>query len=132
VTRSGATILTGSFTVASVSPGIFTANGNGAGVVAGTETLIDGRANGIVGTLPLYSCGTVALSCLETPIAVSGVPGRAYAATFYATGIRGAKSVQVYVAGMPVPLGYAGPQGSFAGLDQVNLSPLHPRRNRRS
>jgi uncharacterized protein (TIGR03437 family) len=40
----------------------------------------------------------------------------------YGTGIRGAQVVQAFVAGHQVPLLYAGPQGQFAGLDQVNIT----------
>ena len=31
-------------------------------------------------------------------------------------------SVQAFVAGVSVPVAYAGPQGSFAGLDQINIT----------
>ena len=42
--------------------------------------------------------------------------------TLYASGIRGAQNVQVYVAGQPVPVPYAGAQSQYAGLDQVNIA----------
>jgi uncharacterized protein (TIGR03437 family) len=118
VMRSGATVLTGSFTVAPVSPGIFTANGNGAGVVAGAASRVS--SSGATTPVAVYSCGTVAFSCLETPISLGASTDTVYI-TLYTSGIRGAKSVQAYVAGVPVPVAYAGPQGTFAGLDQVNI-----------
>jgi uncharacterized protein (TIGR03437 family) len=119
VLQSGTTVLTGSFTVASISPGIFTANGNGAGVIAGAVSRVS--AAGVTTPEALFSCGTVAYSCLETPISLGASTDTVYI-TLYGTGIRGAKSVQAYVAGASVPVSYAGPQGSFAGLDQINIT----------
>jgi uncharacterized protein (TIGR03437 family) len=119
VTQNSTTVLTGAFTVAPVSPGIFTANGNGAGVIAGAASRVS--ASGAATPVALFSCGTVAFSCLETPISLGLSTDTVYI-TLYGTGIRGGKSVQAYVAGVSVPVAFAGPQGSFAGLDQVNLS----------
>ncbi len=119
VMQSGATVLTGSFTVAPVAPGIFTANGNGAGVIAGAASRVS--AAGTTTPLALFSCATAAFSCLETPIPLGSSTDTAYI-TLYGTGIRGAKSVQAYVAGVSVPVAYAGPQGTFAGLDQINIT----------
>jgi uncharacterized protein (TIGR03437 family) len=119
VMQNGTTVLTGSFTVASAAPGIFTANGNGAGVIAGAVSRVS--AAGVTTPEALFSCGTVAYSCLETPIPLGASTDTVYI-TLYGTGIRGAKSVQAYVAGVSVPVAYAGPQGSFAGLDQINIT----------
>jgi uncharacterized protein (TIGR03437 family) len=119
VVQNGATVLTGSFTVAAVAPGIFTANGNGAGVIAGEAASV--AASGATTPLAMFACGTAAFSCLETPISVASPASTVYI-TLYGSGIRNAKSVQAYVAGVAVPVQYAGPQGSFAGLDQVNIA----------
>ncbi|HYL73522.1 MAG TPA: hypothetical protein VEU96_04920, partial [Bryobacteraceae bacterium] len=115
VMRSGAIALSGSFNVAAVSPGIYAANGNGAGVPAATAQ---------VGVTPLavFSCQAgVALSCLATPLQLGAATDTVYV-VLYGTGIRGAASVQAYVAGQTVPVLYAGAQGQFAGLDQINIS----------
>lgn len=119
VMQNGATVLTGSFTVAPVAPGIFTANGNGSGVIAGAVSRVS--ASGTTTPEALFSCGTVAFSCLETPISLGASTDTVYV-TLYGTGIRNAKAVQAYVAGVSVPVAYAGPQGSFAGLDQINIT----------
>jgi uncharacterized protein (TIGR03437 family) len=44
--------------------------------------------------------------------------------SLYGTGIRGASSdsVQVYANGVPLPIQYAGPQPTYPGLDQINVS----------
>jgi uncharacterized protein (TIGR03437 family) len=115
VMRSGATVISGSFSVAAVSPGIYAANGNGAGVPAATAQV---GAN----LLTVFSCQPgVALSCLATPLPVGTATDTLYV-TLYGTGIRGAATVQAYVAGQTVPMLYAGAQGQFAGLDQINIS----------
>jgi uncharacterized protein (TIGR03437 family) len=46
--------------------------------------------------------------------------------TLYGTGFRQAtaRDAVVQVGGMLVPVTYAGPQGGFLGLDQVNAGPL--------
>jgi uncharacterized protein (TIGR03437 family) len=119
VLRSGATVLNGSLNVAAVSPGLYSANGNGAGVAAATAV----RA-GTAGqtALPVFACQTgVALSCLSAPLSLGAATDTVYV-TLYGTGIRGAASVQAYVAGQTVPVLYAGAQGQYAGLDQINIS----------
>ncbi len=40
----------------------------------------------------------------------------------YGTGIRGAGMVQAFVAGQPALVQYAGAQGQYQGLDQVNVA----------
>jgi uncharacterized protein (TIGR03437 family) len=47
--------------------------------------------------------------------------------TLYGTGIRGRSlltDVRATVGGVPVPVTYAGTQGFYPGLDQVNIGPL--------
>ena len=118
VTRPGTTVLSGSLTIASVSPGLYAANGNGAGVAAATYF----RASAPSAAALVFSCQTgVALSCLSTPISLGAATDTAYV-TLYASGIRGAQKVQVFVAGQLVPVLFAGAQGQYAGLDQINIS----------
>ena len=118
VTRSGATVLTGTLTIAAVAPGLYSANGNGAGAAAATFT----RASAPAVAAPVFACQAgVALSCLSAPIPASTATDTVYV-TLYGTGIRGAQKVQVFVAGQPAPLLYAGAQGQYQGLDQINIS----------
>jgi uncharacterized protein (TIGR03437 family) len=114
------TSLTGSLTVATVSPGLYSANGNGAGVAAALAERV--TASGDATPLTVFSCQSgVPISCLSTPLSPGNSTGTVYV-SLYGTGIRGAGTVQAYVAGQPVPLLYAGPQGQYQGLDQVNIS----------
>jgi uncharacterized protein (TIGR03437 family) len=44
--------------------------------------------------------------------------------SLFATGLENAKSVVVSVGGQTVPVLYAGIQGTYDGLDQVNVGPV--------
>jgi uncharacterized protein (TIGR03437 family) len=109
------TTSTGTVTIADVQPGLFTFNSDG---------LVTGR---IVRVAPdgqqtqenVYvqdSAGNI----LATPVDVTN--GQVFL-VFYGTGLRRAPADQVTVSigGVNAPLAYAGPQGSFVGLDQVNV-----------
>ena len=116
VMRSGMVVLSGSLTIAAVSPGLYSANGNGAGVAAAAYF----RSSAPAAAALAFSCQAgVALSCLSTPISLGAATDIVYV-TLYASGIRGAQRVQLYVAGQPVPMLFAGAQGQYAGLDQIS------------
>jgi uncharacterized protein (TIGR03437 family) len=118
VTRGGTTALTGSLNIAAVSPGLYSANGNGAGVAAAAYV----RASTPTAGALVFSCQAgIALSCLSTPIPLGATTDTVYV-TLYGSGVRSAQSVQVYVAGQPAPVLYAGAQGTYQGLDQVNIT----------
>ena len=118
VTRGGATVLTGTLNVAAVSPGLYAANGNGAGVAAATYARSSAAGSGGL----VFACQpNSAFSCRATPISLGAASDTVYV-TLYGSGVRGAQDVQVYVAGQSVPVTYAGPQGEYAGLDQINIS----------
>lgn len=101
-------------TIASTSPGIFAANGNGQGVPAAV----------ILRVKPDNSRST------EFPF-VAGVSGFSAAPIkfgedrlfldLYATGVRGSASVQVIAGGETIAPLYAGAQPQFVGLDQVTI-----------
>ncbi len=106
----------GQLPVGAEAPGIFTANASGSGGPAAVWTL-----DGVNFMAVSNSDGTPRT-----------VPAGAFVALF-ATGIRGAyspnpsdgngvaESVQVNMGGAAVTPLYAGPQGGFVGLDQINL-----------
>ncbi len=117
-TTSGATS-SGTVQIATLAPGIFAANGNGAGAAAALALHVNPD-----GTQPVslaFQCGTAALSCTPVPIDVSGGP------TFlllFGTGIRNRSSLantKCTIGGVDVPVAFAGAQGTFPGLDQVNV-----------
>lgn len=117
VMHAGATVLTGALTVTGVAPGIYSANQNGAGVALATAAV------GTTGApMPVYSCqGGIGLSCLSTPIPLSTATGTVYV-VLSGTGIRGASSVEAYVAGHRVPVLGFGAEDPDPSLDHVTIS----------
>jgi uncharacterized protein (TIGR03437 family) len=102
---NGSTVTTATANVLAVAPTLFSADGTGSGVAAATAE----------------QCGTsgcvevLTSPALATPVILS----------LYGSGIRNFDSllnVQVTINGMSVPVQYAGPQPTFAGLDQVNVA----------
>ena len=106
--------------VAAVAPGLFTANSHGTGVAAAiairrmiaTQTDV---------SVPVFHCD--ANACGSDPIDLDAASN--VFLELFGTGIRGRTSlanVSATVGGTPVTVLFAGPQGQFPGLDQVNLS----------
>ncbi len=119
VMRGATTLLTGSFRVEAVSPGIYSANSNGAGVAAAMA-----EQTGATGTVqqPVFSCqADIVASCLSTPLKLNASSGTV-SLTLYGTGIRGASSVHAWVAGQSVTVNSFGPAGLYDGFDQVKIA----------
>jgi uncharacterized protein (TIGR03437 family) len=111
--------LTTAITIANSAPGIYSENLDGEGVAAAFLYTVSGNESTLAG---VFTCNPPApRSCLPTPLSLGGTTGTQYL-ELYGTGIRGASSVQCYVAGQSVPVLYAGPVGAYGGLDQVNVS----------
>jgi len=100
-----------------VAPALFSAAGTGVGVAAATavrrviSTQIDSPVQ-------LFTCGQGS-ACSPVPVDV-GLDAPVYV-SLYGTGIRNATSVTVTIGTTPAQPLYAGPQGQFPGLDQVNF-----------
>lgn len=107
-----------------VAPALFTANGNGQGVVAATayRTVIP---TSISSPVPVFQCGAAPGSCVSVPID----PGidAPVTVTLYATGVKGRSSdaaVTLTIGGMMVPIRSitSGDSSSpLAGIDQVTF-----------
>lgn len=100
--------------IATVSPGIFTRNGSGTGVPSGSVIRVS--ENGETKQEPMPASPADALDISDDKQTIFLV--------LYGTGIRNRAALQdvaVTVAGIPATVEYAGPQGEFAGLDQLNI-----------
>ena len=118
---AGSASLTQAFFFGIVSPGIFTADGSGSGVPAGFAITVN--PDGSSSTAPLFQCTANPLICTPVPISLEG-PGTKVYLSLYATGVRGLSKLanaSATVGGVPAQVVYAGSQGSFPALDQVNL-----------
>jgi uncharacterized protein (TIGR03437 family) len=107
----------GMVAVSAAAPGLFSM-GASTTAAAGAIRVHNGQTTQTV--VPVFDCsgGT----CTPVPIAIDN-QSTVYV-SLYATGLRGAaaSTVTCTVGGVPVPVTYAGPQGAFPGLDQVNIS----------
>jgi uncharacterized protein (TIGR03437 family) len=95
-------------TVAAIAPGVFTANSTGSGpAAANVITVKDGQS-----TATLVADGPI-----------SRPPGSEIFLVLYGTGIRGhaPNGVTARIGNLQAEVQYAGPQGSYPALDQINL-----------
>lgn len=110
--------------LAAVSPGLFTMNTSGQGVVAGGALRVDAGENRSGVEIFEYNAAEARFDAV--PIDLGG-EGDQILLTLYGTGIRGRSdlaNVMATIGGIAVPVQYAGEQGEFVGLDQVNLGPI--------
>ena len=117
---NGGTTLSATANVQNVAPTLFSMNGMGTGVAAATAIQVNAGNPQLQGPVQVFQCGSS--GCVATPINL-GVDTPVYV-SFYGTGIRNRSSlanVTVTIGSTSVPVLYAGPQPSFAGLDQVNV-----------
>jgi uncharacterized protein (TIGR03437 family) len=107
--------------IQNVAPGLFTADGSGAGAPAALAIRIG--VNKIQDATPVFQCS--AGGCTSVPVAL-GVDTPIFL-TLFGTGIRNRSSVadvSVTINGVSLPVQYAAAQGFYAGLDQVNVPVL--------
>jgi uncharacterized protein (TIGR03437 family) len=117
-------VTAGSITVGNVAPGLFTVSGTGQGAPAGQTVRV--HADGSVDS-PQELAAFDAAQNLWTPVPIDlSATGDTVYLVLYGTGFRHFSSVPICsIAGQSIPASFAGAQGTFAGLDQVNV-PLPP------
>ena len=121
VTSRGQVVALGIVRIENIAPGLFAANADGAGVAAALVSKI--MANGSQESEPVFRCGPNPGSCVSVPIDLGAETEQAILLLF-GTGIRGRSelsAVRVSIGGVDAEVLYAGPQGGFVGLDQVNV-----------
>ncbi|MDQ6663846.1 MAG: hypothetical protein M3Z23_05595, partial [Acidobacteriota bacterium] len=123
VTISSNGIVTGSgiATISAIAPGLYTANQNGAGVAAALMQRV--HADGSQSFQNVAQCDSNGRNCTPASIDVGPDSDRLFL-QLYGTGIRGRTSlsnVSVSIGNVAGTVLFAGPQGQYAGLDQVNV-----------
>lgn len=115
VKRAGTAVAAGSIQVALTAPAIFTANSAGYGLPA--AWLIRIKADGSVSYEPIAQFDGTQFN----PVPIDfGAPADRLFLSLYGTGIHGS-SITAAIAGAAAPVDYAGPQGQYPGLDQINV-----------
>lgn len=103
--------------IADVSPALFSANADGKGVAAGNLLRVTSKGERKYEALSKYD----GAQKLYLPADIDMGSDQLYLLV-YGTGLRNAKSVQVKIGNTSITPDYAGAQGSYAGLDQINIA----------
>jgi uncharacterized protein (TIGR03437 family) len=101
--------------VARVAPGLHAMPGGVAAATAIRRVI----ATNISSTVDVFRCNASGTDCTAVPIDV-GVDAPVFL-SLYATGLRNASQVSVTIGGESVPVQFSGPQGTYEGLDQINV-----------
>ena len=115
---SAGTVTTVAAEIAGVSPGIFQLNST----ALAAAQVVRVKADQSQVFENVYQMGA-ANSVQPLPIDLGPETDAVYLSLF-ATGLQNAKSVAVTVGGQPAPVLYVGVQGTYDGLDQVNVGPV--------
>jgi uncharacterized protein (TIGR03437 family) len=122
VTSGDGDISQGQVQVTNTAIGLFAANSNGKGVAAANFLRGRGTAQIFEDAARLDEGGTIFIPrCVNL-----GPLGEDLYLILYGTGIKGTplSSLRATIGNQNVPVFFAGPQGAFAGLDQLNLGPI--------
>jgi uncharacterized protein (TIGR03437 family) len=114
-------LATGNVQINDVAPGLFTANASGQGVPAANAIKL--RANGEQVFLPVVQFDAQQNRFIPAPLELGAADERLFLVLF-GTGLRfrsALDKVTAKIGGVDAPVFFAGAQGQFDGLDQINL-----------
>ncbi|MBK9313320.1 MAG: hypothetical protein IPM55_03565 [Acidobacteria bacterium] len=121
VTSGDGKISLGSLQIATVAPGIFSANATGQGIAAAVALRVKPTGEQIYEAVSEWD--PVALQFVAKPIDMTQAGDQIYL-ILYGTGIRfrsDLPAVKLFWGDLMTGVLYAGPQGDFVGLDQINV-----------
>ncbi len=121
ITSSDGKVAMGATNIAWVAPSLFSANSNGQGVAAAAIQRV--RADGTQSYETVAAFDSTQNKFIATPINLGAATEQVFV-TLFGTGIRHNSSlaaVKAQVGGVDAPVVYAGAQGGYVGLDQVNV-----------
>jgi uncharacterized protein (TIGR03437 family) len=117
VTAGGVTQSAANVQIAKVAPALYTLNGSGLAAAGALRVSADGTQN-IELAYTLNSAGSFSASPIDMGSASDNVYLQLAGTGLQAAGTAG---VKVTVGGLDAPVLFVGPQGSFGGLDQVDV-----------
>ncbi|MCG3160515.1 MAG: hypothetical protein JMDDDDMK_01584 [Acidobacteria bacterium] len=121
VFRNGASTAAGTIQITSVNPGLFAADSSGLGLAAALALRV--KPDGSQSFEPVVRYDAQINKLVAVPIDMSN-PGEQVFLIIYGTGLRNhgpLSNVSAQIGGAPAEVLFAGAQGGFVGLDQVNL-----------
>ena len=121
VLLNGATVGQGTLTIDTVTPGLFAANANGQGVASAIAVRVKADGSQTSETLVQLNSSTNIYDPL--PLTIGDSTEQLFLIAF-GTGFRNRTSlsnVTATIGGVNAEVSYAGAQGTFTGLDQVNI-----------
>jgi len=124
IADGGGAVSSSSVNISAVAPTLFTANANGKGAAAGFAIFANPDGSQTSALLAMYDPSDQ--QQVPAPIDL-GPAGEQVFIEFFGTGIRGRSAianVSAAIGGTAVPVTYAGAQGTYVGLDQVNVGPV--------
>ncbi|HEV2688046.1 MAG TPA: hypothetical protein VGV35_05815, partial [Bryobacteraceae bacterium] len=118
VSVNGDPVAFGAAQITNVAPGLYTANANGQGAAAAIVLTV--HANGTSGFVFTFQCASAG-NCTALPIDL-GLDTDTVALELFGTGIRShTGAITCKIGSTTLPVAFAGPQGTYVGLDQVNV-----------
>jgi uncharacterized protein (TIGR03437 family) len=124
VTAGDGFVSSGAIQIGAVAPGLFTANANGQGVAAAVALRV--KADGAQSFEPVAQWDATQNRFVSLPIDL-GPAGEQVFLIVFGTRLRyrsALSAVTASLGGTSLTALYAGAQGEFAGLDQINLGPI--------
>lgn len=120
VTSGDGAISQGNVNVKTISPGVFTANASGQGLAAAVALRV--RADGSISYEPITQFDPAQNRVVAVPIDLGPETDQVFLLLF-GTGWRfrsALANVSLTIGGLKTNVDYAGPQGDYVGLDQIN------------
>ncbi|HZS03458.1 MAG TPA: IPT/TIG domain-containing protein [Blastocatellia bacterium] len=121
VTSGTGAVSTGAIQVVAVAPALFSANASGNGVAAAQALRVRGGSQSYE---PVAQFDAAQAKFVPLPIDLGPASDQVFL-VLYGTGIRNRTALEAVTAkigGTDAPVSFAGAQGGFVGLDQVNLA----------
>ena len=121
ITSSDGTVAIGAIQIEVVAPSLYSANASGSGIAAGSALRVS--AANVQTSLPINTFDSASKLFVSVPIDLGSATDQTFL-LLYGTGFRyrsQLSNVTATIGGVTLPVQYAGPQGTYVGLDQLNI-----------
>lgn len=125
IQQNGNLVAAGLLQIAPVAPGLFTTDASGRGLPAATVLRVKSDGSQSYEPIATFNPSTNRYEAVPIDLGASSGSGDQLFLIAFGTGVRNRKapaSVTATIGGANADVSYAGAQGSFAGLDQINIA----------